>query len=153
MKKYLLLSVLTFLELISYLIIYSIIEASLLEIGINWVEFTTKTTSFSFLNLIATSIYWFINCIFKETSKFFILNYLLIFFYNLLLLKNVIENKIIITIAFFIIAFLFFSFIFDANFYSSHNISRTINTILSIIITSFYISKISERIIKLIKKP
>lgn len=149
MKNYLTLLILTFIEFILVLILYSLFLGFLFEIKISWAELTFSPSDFNFSNFIYKSINYFVNLIFMEKFKIFILHYLVIITYNLLLIRKIISSKIYISIIFFGFSFILFSFIFDKNFYLNHNLSSTINSLLSIILVSLIIPKLSNLVIKI----
>jgi hypothetical protein len=150
MKKYFLLIILSFIELIACLFIYSLNEGFWHELRINWIGFSIKQFNFNLYNYFSMSIYYFITSIFMEGFKVFLLYFISIIIYNSLVFNNLVKNNIIISILFFESSFLILSYIFDKDFYFIHNLNNTINSLLSIIITSIFISKITKRIMRLI---
>lgn len=152
MKKITLLLLLTFFELIICLIIYSFNEGFWHEIKINWVDFSIEQSDFNFFNFLSMSIYWFLTSILMESFKVFLLYNLVIIIFNMLVLNKILLSNVYLTIIFFVMSFLTLSYIFDSNFYQYENLNETINSILSIIITSIFISKITNKIIMISNK-
>jgi hypothetical protein len=150
MKNYFLLIIFTFIELIICLVIYSLNEGFWHELRINCIDFSIKISKFNFANFINLTIYWFINLIFENKFKFLLLNLLLLIIYNFLIYKKIIKNKIQNSILFFVIIYILFIYYKNKNFYFVQNLNETIITIISLIITSIFISKITKRIMRLI---
>jgi hypothetical protein len=133
------------------LIIYSLNEGFWHELKINCLDFSIKISKFNFTNFINFTIYWFINLIFENKFKFFLLNLLLLIIYNILIYKKIIKNKIQNCILFFVIIYILFIYYKNKNFYFAQNLNETIITIISLIITSIFISILSNKIVKFVK--
>lgn len=130
--KYFLLSMLILLEFFVILIIYSLLLGFFDESKINLYDFIFQLSNFNFFNFMSSSFYYFITTIIMEAMKVSILYFIVLFIFNLLLFKKVLNNKIYISCLFFCFAFIILSLFYDSNFVNKENLSFTINLFITI---------------------
>lgn len=147
--KYILLILLSFLETIFTVFIYSIIVTFLFKIKLNIVNLGVKTSDLdSFSGLLNDMLYCFINHLLGDKSL--LIAFFSILIYNYLLLKRIIMSNYLVSCAFFVVLYMILCYFFDMSYYTDNLKNTFIIECLTIIIVSFLINRISNRIIKIV---
>ena len=149
--KNLFLVFLSLFELLSSILIFSLILGFLYVAKIDLSEFTNQLTNFKIIDFIDYTFYSFINLLFMEGFKILLLIFFFILIYNLLIEKKILSNKFIVSIIYFNCLYIILNIIVDSNFYTK-DFSNTINSLVSLSLVSILISIISSMSIKAFSK-
>ncbi len=149
--KYILLILLSFLETVFTVFIYSIIVTFLFKIKLNILNLSIKISNLdSFSGLLNDILYCFINYLLGDKSL--LIAFFSILIYNYLLLKRIITSSHLVSCAFFLAIYMILCYFFDSSYYTDNLKNSFIIECLTIIIVSFMINRISNRIINIVDK-